>query len=128
MSISRSDTARSDTALSDSARFEAAASEIAALCDEAVTQERLDDLSDAALGQAFAALVRLYAAKAQTGAKLQPFARNSTATATDVAITTMAMLDATSMELFELGLWETMTNIRPARAATLADHQGGQPA
>jgi len=121
-------TSPSEPGAVDGARFEAAASEIAALCDEAVTQDRLDDLPDAALGQAFAALVRLYAAKAQTGAKLQPFGRNSTATATDVAITTMAMLDATSMELFELGLWETMTNIRPARASTLADHQGGHHA
>ena len=95
--------------------FEAVASEVAALCDEAIASGRIDALSDGALGQIFASAVRLYVAKAETGAKLRPFARNVAVTPTEVAIAAMAMLDAAGIELFELGLWETMTNIRPAR-------------
>lgn len=106
---------------STSDRFSAAASEIASLVDDAVAEGRIAALDDDALGQALAALTRLYVAKAETGAKLMPFGRNTAVTPTEIAIASLAMLDAGRMEIFELGLWEQMTNIRPARAATLAD-------
>ena len=101
--------------------FDQAASDIAALCDDAIANGTIDAISDEALGQALAAAVRLYVAKAETGARLQPFGRNSTVTATEIAIACLALLDAGRMEVFELGLWEQMTNIRPARQTRLAD-------
>ncbi|MFY0633298.1 MAG: hypothetical protein JXQ91_05770 [Vannielia sp.] len=106
---------------SPSDRFSTAASEIAALVDDAVADGTLDALDNDALGQALAALTRLYVAKAETGAKLMPFGRNTAVTPTEIAIASLAMLDAGRMEIFELGLWEQMTNIRPARATSLAD-------
>lgn len=109
MSISRSD------------RFAAAASDLAALVDDAVADGTIDDLADDALGQALAALVRLYVAKAEAGGRLMPFGRNSTVTPTEIAVAALAMLDAGRMEVFELGLWEQMTDIRPARQTSLAD-------
>lgn len=102
-------------------RFREAASEIAALVDDVVADGALDSVDDEALGQALAACVRLYVAKAETGARLMPFGRNSAVTATEIAIASLAMLDAGRMEIFELGLWEQMNNIRPARQNTLAD-------
>ncbi len=112
MSISASDPAT---------RFAEAASEIAALVDDAVAEGGIDALDDEALGQALAACVRLYVAKAETGARLMPFGRNTTVTATEIAIAAQAMLDAGRMEIFELGLWEQMCAIRPARQTSLAD-------
>lgn len=106
---------------SPSERFAEAASEIAALVDDAVAGGRLDEMADEALGQVLAAAVRLYVAKAETGARLMPFGRNSAVTPTEIAVASLAMLDAGRMEVFELGLWEQMTNIRPARQTSLAD-------
>ncbi|MBM9593180.1 hypothetical protein [Roseitranquillus sediminis] len=106
---------------SPSDRFADAASEIAALVDDAVVGSRIDEIGDEALGQVLAAAVRLYVAKAETGARLMPFGRNSAVTPTEIAIASLAMLDAGRMEVFELGLWEQMTNIRPARQTSLAD-------
>jgi hypothetical protein len=120
MSISASDVERRGRR-EDWATFDGLASEVAAICDEAIASGNIDALSNEALGQIFASAVRLYAAKAETGAKLQPFGRNTTSTPTEIAIACLAMLDAGSMEVFELGLWDTMTNIRPARRVTLID-------
>lgn len=118
--MSRSET-RSD-------RFAEAASEIAALVDEAVSEGCIDEVPDEALGQVLAAAVRLYVAKAETGARLMPFGRNSAVTATEIAIASLAMLDAGRMEIFELGLWEQMTNIRPARQTSLIELPEGEAA
>lgn len=111
----------SDTTATEAERFREAASEIAALVDTTVTEGRIDEMPDEALGQVLAAAIRLYVAKAESGQKLQPFGANSAVTATEIAIASLAMLDAGRMEIFELGLWEQMTNIRPARQTTLAD-------
>jgi len=54
----------SDEAAAD---FGALASEISARCAEAIEENRLDDIPDDSLGQVFASVVRLFAAKAQAG-------------------------------------------------------------
>ncbi|RUT34679.1 hypothetical protein EMQ25_01580 [Arsenicitalea aurantiaca] len=105
----------------DAEKFASLASDIAALCDDAIATGEIEALSNEALGQVMASVVRLYAAKAENGAKLMPFGRNSVPTPTDVCITSLALLDAGGIEVFELGLWETMSNIRPAKATGLAD-------
>src|SRR5262249_39254854 len=91
--------------------FDQLASAIAAICAEAIEQERVDGVSNEALGQVFGAVVRLYAAKAQMGQAVRPFGRNSGVTATDVAIGCTALLDSVGLEVFELGAWQSMSGI-----------------
>ena len=64
-----------------------------------------------ALGQAFGAIVRLYAAKAQMGNAPRPYGRNSGVTVTDVAIGCTALLESAGIEVFELGAWQSMSGI-----------------
>jgi hypothetical protein len=78
--------------------FEALASEISALCADAIEADRLGDIPDDSLGQVFASVVRLFAAKAQAG----PAPR---------LIGCSAMLDAAGLAVFELGAWQAMSQV-----------------
>jgi hypothetical protein len=49
---------------------------------------------------------RLYSAEIQSGRKLPAFAQGHGASATDVMITTTAMLKSVNVQLFELGMWQ----------------------
>ena len=91
--------------------FAALASDIAATVAQTIEADRLNDIPDDSLGQVFAAVVRLYAAKAQQGNAPLPFGRNSGVTATDVAIGCTAMLEGVGLQVFELGAWQTMSGI-----------------
>src|SRR5262245_28801372 len=98
----------SDEAAAD---FGALASEISARCADAIEENRLDDIPDDSLGQVFASVVRLFAAKAQAGPAPRPFGRNSGVTPTDVVIGASAMLDAAGLAVFELGAWQAMSRV-----------------
>ncbi len=98
----------SDEAAAD---FSALASEISARCADAIEANRLDDIPDDSLGQVFASVVRLFAAKAQAGPAPRPFGRNSSVTPTDVVIGASAMLDAAGLAVFELGAWQAMSRV-----------------
>jgi hypothetical protein len=87
------------------------ASELAGLMSEAVDENRLADVPDEAIGEIFAAVVRLYGAKAQEGEPPAPFARNMGVTVTDVMIGCTAMLEAVNSLVFELGLWQSWTSL-----------------
>jgi hypothetical protein len=91
--------------------FSETASDIAAACAEAIESNRLEDIPDDSLGQAFGAIVRLYAAKAQMGNAPRPYGRNSGVTVTDVAIACTALLEGAGLEVFELGAWHSMSGI-----------------
>src|SRR5258708_39288475 len=91
--------------------FEALASEISAFCADAIEADRLGDIPDDSLGQVFASVVRLFAAKAQAGPAPRPFGRNSGVTPTDVVIGCSAMLDAAGLAVFELGAWQAMSQV-----------------
>jgi hypothetical protein len=93
------------------AGFAALASEVAARCADAIEQDRLDDIPDDSLGQVFASVVRLFAAKSQAGPAPRPFGRNSGVTPTDVVIGASAMLDAAGLAVFELGAWQAMSRV-----------------
>jgi hypothetical protein len=99
---------RSEHAAAD---FGMLASEISALCAEAIEHDRLDEIPDDSLGQVFASVVRLFAAKAQAGPAPRPFGRNSGVTPTDVVIGCSAMLDAAGLAVFELGAWQAMSQV-----------------
>ena len=87
------------------------AREVTALFDEILKTEKLDEVPDDALGQLFASVVRLYAAKVEDGNLARAFARDSGITATDVMIGCTAMLQAADVKIFDLGHWQSMTTI-----------------
>lgn len=64
-------------------------------------------LSDEALQRAFAALVREYARRADADRSLSPFPPDHAVTATEAMITVSAVLSATNLQLFELGMWQS---------------------
>jgi len=103
---------QSDPSLSS---FSDLVSELSARCLEVIEDGHLDEIPNDRLGQMFASIVRVYAAKAQNGEAVIPFGRNSGVTTTDVAIGCTAMLDGIGLALFELGAWQTMTSVRPLR-------------
>ena len=94
--------------------FSELASALAALCAEAIESDGIEAIPNDSLGQVFASVVRLYAAKAQAGDTPRPFGRNSGVTSTDVAIGCCAMLDGIGLTLFDLGAWQTLASVRPA--------------
>ena len=96
---------------SEQAEFATLASELAARCADAIDANKLDDVPDDSLGQVFASVVRLFAAKAQAGPAPRPFGRNSGVTPTDVVIGCSAMLDAAGLAVFELGAWQAMSRV-----------------
>lgn len=103
-------------AASRAAKFEELASEVAALCAETFEADALDGnalatIPDDSLGQLLASVIRIYAAKAQSGPAPFPFARNSSVTPTDVMIGCTAMLDGLGLNVFELGMWQDMSGI-----------------
>ena len=98
------------------------ASDLAAACAEAIETQRLDDIPNDSLGQAFGAIVRLYAAKAQLSEAPRPYGRNAGVTVTDVAIGCTALLESAGLEVFELGAWQTMSGI-----GRLTPQGGGKP-
>jgi hypothetical protein len=91
--------------------FESLASEISALCADAIERGQLDAIPDDSLGQVFASVVRLFAAKSQAGPAPLPFGRNSGVTPTDAVIGCSAMLDAVGLAVFELGAWQAMSRV-----------------
>ena len=95
-------------------RFAELASELAAICAEAFEAEEsnaLASIPNDSLGQILASIIRVYAAKAQSGPAPYPFSRNSSVTPTDVMIGCTAMLDGLGLNVFELGMWQDMSGI-----------------
>ena len=93
------------------ARLTELASDIAASFAETIEADRLDEVANESLGQLFASVVRLYAAKAQIGNPPRPFARNSGITPTDVMISATAMLEGVNVPLFDLALWQSWSTV-----------------
>lgn len=87
--------------------------EVSARCLEAIEKDQLQSIPSEQLGHMMATIFRVYAAKAQNGDSMIPFGRDDGVTATDVAIGCTALMDAVGLQLFELGAWQTMTNVRP---------------
>lgn len=85
--------------------------EIDTLLSEALKEERLGDVPDDSLGQLFASVLRLYAAKVESGDLARAFPSGSGITATDALIGCTAILQAADISLFSLGHWQSMTTI-----------------
>jgi hypothetical protein len=90
--------------------------EIDTLLSEALKEERLDDVPDDSLGQLFASVLRLYAAKVESGDLSRCFPSGSGITATDALIGCTAILQAADISIFNLNHWQSMTTIgKPPR-------------
>jgi len=85
--------------------------EIGALLERALKDERLSDIPDDSLGQLYASVLRLYAAKVESGDLARAFPRGSGITATDVMVGCTAILQAADVSLFNLAHWQSMTTI-----------------
>jgi hypothetical protein len=94
-----------------SAEVQALAKEVVEIFDAILKEDRLGDVPDDALGQLFASVLRLYAAKVEEGSRARAFTSNSGITATDVMIGCTAILQAANVPLFDLGHWQAMTTI-----------------
>ena len=69
-----------------------------------------NSLSDGEIQDLLALACKLYATRRQGGAQINafgPFQNDAGITATDGAVTASALLDAVSVEVFELGMWRT---------------------
>lgn len=69
-----------------------------------------DSLSGGEIQDLLALACKLYATQRQDGSRLDafgPLQSDAGITATDGAITASALLDAVSVEVFELGMWRT---------------------
>jgi hypothetical protein len=75
---------------------------------------RFSDLSDRELQSVLAAAVREYAARQEAGTRFAAFAPDEqevVVTGTDAVIAASAVLEATSVEIFELGMWKAWGTI-----------------
>lgn len=93
------------------AHVAALVAEIDALLSAALKEERLEDVPDDSLGQLFASVLRLYAAKIESGDLMRCFPSGSGVTATDALAGCTAILQAVDVSLFQLNHWQSMTTI-----------------
>lgn len=101
--MSSPDTAAGQALAADAAR-------VLADADRILAEGRIDDVPDEAVQQLLLAAVRLFASKRDQGTHLEAFPPNAV-TATQVAVTAVAMTRVVNLELFELALWNGWSNI-----------------
>jgi hypothetical protein len=75
------------------------------LADAALAREGPEAIDDATIQRLVTLGVKLYVARREQGHELSPFVGDESVTATEVAATTMGMLKAVNLDLFELSLW-----------------------
>lgn len=69
-------------------------------------------LDDRALEQVMSAAIALYAQKAERCGEIFPLAQSGGTNATAVLMATTALLKGSSIELFELGMWQTWSGMK----------------
>ena len=85
--------------------------QVDSLMGQALKEERFDDVPDDSLGQLFASVLRLYAAKIESGDLMRCFPSGSGVTATDALASCTAILQAADISIFSLNHWQSMTTI-----------------
>jgi hypothetical protein len=86
------------------------AARVLAEAERLLADGRVADVPDEAVQQLLLAAVRLFSAKRDLGGRQEAFPQHAV-TATDVAVTAVAMAEAVQIELFELALWRGWSNI-----------------
>jgi hypothetical protein len=84
------------------------AKHVAATLDRILADGNLDVISAEALQALIASACRLYRARREAGEEFAPVPKNSIS-ATDVVVTASALLKATDLAVFELGMWQNWT-------------------
>ena len=83
---------------------------ILARVEQILADGTVGEVPDEAVQQLLLAAVRLFSAKRDLGNHLAAFPAGQV-TATDVAVTAVAMTQVVNLELFELALWNGWSNI-----------------
>lgn len=96
-----------DTSTSPSRQPESPVAVATQVLTRAVADGELASVPDAELQALLAAAVRLYAARVEQHGRCHAFPAD-TVSATDVAVTATAMLEAVDVGVFELSMWQTI--------------------
>jgi hypothetical protein len=91
-----------EAAMADAESLEQAAKRIAAALRSG------EGLSEETMQELFTASVAAYATRRLDGQAGSPLSAGHGVAATDIAITTTAMLEDVNIAIFELGLWQSM--------------------
>src|SRR4051794_1037600 len=82
---------------------------LAARIERDLRDGKLDTLSPEAFQALMAALCKSYGAQLEGGANFLPVANQTSVSPTEVMTTTSALLKATNLAVFELGMWQSWT-------------------
>ena len=69
-------------------------------------------LNTQALGILMSALIRAYGTKFDEGERALPVDKNNPPNATNVLVTVSALMKASGLEIFELGMWQSWSGTR----------------
>src|SRR5882757_8764547 len=113
MSLSEATLTRSQdaTAMNDRGLRELAAQLVAAL-NARIDAGQAGAVPDEALQQLMTTLVKVYAAKFDEGQRPTLLAADGGVSATAVLVTTSALMKASNLEIFELGMWQSWSGTR----------------
>jgi len=82
------------------------AGNLRALAEAVLDRGDAGGVPEEAIQQGLTALVKLYAAKCEAGARFPPILPDGGVSATAAMLLTTALLEAVHVELFELGMWQ----------------------
>ncbi len=85
-----------------------------ALAQELVAKLQIDParISDEAMRGLFSTLIQAYGAKFDEGRRPLPIDPDFPPTATNVLVTVSALMKASNLEIFELGMWQSWSGTR----------------
>jgi hypothetical protein len=88
------------------------AAQLAASLGTAISAGEAGAFPDKAMRQLMTALVKIYAAKFDEGQRPALIEADSGVSATAVLVTTSALMKASNLEIFELGMWQSWSGAR----------------
>ena len=88
------------------------AARLAASLDAAVSEGQACSVPDEAMRTLMTALIKVYAAKFDEGQRPALLPADSGVSATAVLVTTSALMKASNLEIFELGMWQSWSGSR----------------
>ena len=77
-----------------------------------ITKVELESMSNEELQQLFGLVLKQYVSRLNDNPGMRPFAEDSIITATEAVITVTRILKHVNLEVFELGMWQTLGSIR----------------
>jgi hypothetical protein len=111
LTLSRADEAMTDR-LADARDLIDSAEQLAASLNGCIAAGQAGAFPDQTMRQLMAALVKVYAAKFDQGQRPILLDAESEVSATAVLVTTSALMKASNLEIFELGMWQSWSATR----------------